>query len=452
MVTRRPRLWTALVLVLALALVAAACGDDDAATTTTAAPTTTQATTTTTEAPTTTTTAATTTTEAEATTTSAPQADPLKIGYVLPQTGGLAFIADAMIKPIEMALAEVEAAGGSVILIGRDSGTDGQVAGNAVEQLLVNEEVDAILGPAATGVTKSVIDRITGSQVPMCSPSNTGAELTTWPDGGFYFRTAPPDNLQSVVHGELIVDDGATRVAIAFRSDDYGRGLAEGIRDTLEASGVEVAEFIEFDKDGTSFDAEAAQIAAAGVDAVSFISFAEGAQFLQALIEAGVGPADVGIYVADGFVDSVSWDQVDPANQAVLDGIKATYPSVAPTTGEPTFVERYNAFAPDAPMIFSAQSYDCFMVEVLASLAAGSTDSVAIAEAMNDVTRPPGTKCSFYADCAALIAAGEEIDYDGASGALDFVDAGEPGVGIYDILRYDAEGGQVSLGEVTITP
>jgi branched-chain amino acid transport system substrate-binding protein len=361
-------------------------------------------------------------------------------GYVLPQTGALASIADALILPLEMALEEINAAGDTLTLLPNDSGTDGAIATTAVEGLL-NADVSAIIGPASTGVALAVIDRITGASVPMCSPSNTGAIFTTYEDNGFYFRTAPPDNLQGKVHADLITADGATRVAVAYRSDEYGRGLAESIRDNLIANGVEVPEFIEFDKDGTSFDAEAAQIAAAGVDAVSFIPFAEGAAFLQALIEAGVGPDDVAVYTADGFVDNVSAADVDPNDASVLEGMRATYPSIAPPSGEPTFPDRFAAFAPDAPLVFSAHSYDCIIVFALATVAAGSTDPVAIQAVINDITKG-GTKCNRYAECRQLLLDGEDIDYDGASGALDFVDAGEPGAGTYMLMTYDAEGGQ----------
>jgi len=283
----------------------------------------------------------------------------------------------------------------------------------------------------------------------MCSPSNTGAIFTTYDDGGYYFRTAPPDNLQGQVHADLIVENGATSVAIAYRADEYGRGLAEAIRDALTASGVNVAEFIEYDKDATSFDAEAATIAAAGVDAVSIITFAEGAAFVQALIEGGVGPADVALYVADGFKDTVTAADVDPNNPAVLEGVKGTYPSLAPPSGEATFPDRFEAFAPGTPTIFSSHSYDCFMTTVLAAEVAGSSDSVAIAAAFNDVTRG-GEKCSSYATCHALIVAGTDIDYDGASGPLDFVDAGEPGAGTYDKYEYDAEGSANTFETVDI--
>jgi len=273
----------------------------------------------------------------------------------------------------------------------------------------------------------------------MCSPSNTGAVFTTYDDGGYYFRTAPPDNLQGAVHADLITDNNASNVAIAYRSDEYGRGFAQFIADQLEANGVSVAAMVEYDKDGTSFDAEAAQIAALGVDGISLISFAEGAAFVQALIEAGVGPDTVPLFVADGFKDSVTAEAIDPDNPAVLDGVKGTYPSLAPPDGEPTFADRFEAFAPGTPTIFSSHSFDCATVLILAAEAAGTTDSVELAAAINDVTRG-GEKCSSYADCHALLAAGEDIDYDGASGPLDFVDAGEPGAGAYDLFTYDDTG------------
>jgi ABC-type branched-subunit amino acid transport system substrate-binding protein len=425
------------VLLVVFALFAAACGDDDATTTTAAGATTTTA-------------AATTTTGAETTTTAGTTAAPFTatFGYVLPSTGALGAIGPALINPLEMALEEITAAGDFLTLIPSDSGTDAQIATNAVEGLL-NADVSAIIGPAATGVALAVIDRITGAQVPMCSPSNTGSIFTTYDDGGFYFRTAPPDNLQGKVHADLIAGDGATNVAIAYRSDEYGRGLAQSIRDNLEASGITVALFLEFDKDGTSFDAEAAEIAAAGVDAISFIPFAEGGPFLASLIEAGVGPDSVAIYTADGFVDNVTPDAVDPANPAVFAGIRGTYPSLAPPSGEPTFPDRFEAFAPGTPTIFSAHSYDCLIVFALATVAAGSTDPVDIAAQVNGVTRD-GVKCSRYAECRDLLLAGEDIDYDGASGVLDFVEVGEPGAGTYDLFTYDAAGDYGVDGQVDV--
>ncbi|NIV89132.1 MAG: amino acid ABC transporter substrate-binding protein, partial [Actinobacteria bacterium] len=82
----------------------------------------------------------------------------MTLGYVMPQTGGLAVIVQALIQPIFMAVTEVNDSGIDLRIIPGDSGTDGQVASVTVDRLL-NDEVDGIVGPAATSVTLSVIDR-----------------------------------------------------------------------------------------------------------------------------------------------------------------------------------------------------------------------------------------------------------------------------------------------------
>ena len=429
------------VLFAALALVAAACGDDDQPAQT-AAPTVAP-----TPAPTT---APTTAAPPPPPTTAAPTTDGvLKIGVLLPQTGGLSVIISALQKPIEMLDAEIAAAGGEVELVFADSGTDPSVGSVAVDDLL-NEGVDAIVGPASSTVSAAVIDKITGSQVVMCSGSNTGALFTTYPDSGYYFRTAPSDVLQGSALADFITDEGATSVAIVYRNEEYGAGFNEVLSAGLQANGVTVAAEIGYDPFATSFDAEASAVAAAGVDAVAIITFAEGAQLLQAMIEAGVGPDDIAIYVADGFKDAVPASAVNPDDLSVLDGIKGTAPSVAPPDGEPTFLARLAEFAPGTPTIFSGHFYDCLMIVVLASAVAGTDDPAVFVNEMNGVTQD-GARCSSYQACVALIAQGTGIDYDGASGPLEFTDPGEPGVGVYDVYRYNAEGNAVTIDQVILS-
>jgi branched-chain amino acid transport system substrate-binding protein len=438
-----------LLVVFALALVAAACSDDDGSDTTTTAAA--AETTTTTAAETTTTAAETTTTAAETTTTAAAApADPgeLVVGYVLPQTGSLAAIIDALVKPLEMGVEEITAAGGQVSLIPGDSGTDPNVASATTDQLLA-DDVDVIIGAAGSSVSLSIIDKITGSNVLQCSGSNTAAALTDYDDGGFYFRTAPSDILQGPALADVMTDLGSATVGIIYRNDDYGAGFNEVLAEGLTANGVTVAAQIAYDPTATSFDAEAAEVAAAGVDSIAIITFGEGAALLQAMIEVGVGPVDVPIYVADGFKDTVSAELVDPNNPAVLEGIVGTAPSSAPPDGEPGFIDRLEAFAPGTPTIFSAHKYDCLMVMKLASEVAGSSDPTVFVDEIINVTTG-GTKCSLYEECSALVAAGEDIDYDGASGPLEFTNAGEPGVGVYDIYEYDAEGTAVTYDQVSV--
>ena len=83
-------------------------------------------------------------------------------------------------------------------------------------------EVDAIIGAAASGISLSVIDKITGSQIPQCSPSNTAATFTDYDDNGLYFRTAPSD----VVHGAALAVLGRTGGADLLL-DSFGRPFAD---------------------------------------------------------------------------------------------------------------------------------------------------------------------------------------------------------------------------------
>lgn len=435
------------VLFVVLALITAACASET--TDTTEAPAATDAPVET-EAPTTTAAPETTTTTEAPEETEAPmEMTPveLTIGYLLPQSGGLAVIIDALVKPIEMAVEEMNAAGGNVTLVAADSGTDPAVASQNVDQLL-GEGVPAIIGAAATSVTLSVIDKVTGSEVVQCSPSNTGAALTTYDDGGYYFRTAPSDVLQGPALADVIADDGYANIAVIYRNDEYGSGFNDAVSQGLEDSGLSVVASVAYDPAGTTFDAEVAQVVESAPEAVVVVSFSEGAAVMQAMIEAGAGPDVIAIYVTDGFKDSVSADAVDPDNPAVLEGIKGTAPSAAPASGEPTFPDRFAAFAPDVPTIFSAQSYDCAVVIALAAQQGGAADGPTIQANMNSVTEG-GEKCTSYGECYELLAAGADIDYDGASGALDFTEAGEPGVGTYDVYVYDAEGNANTIDQLT---
>src|SRR5699024_6203175 len=121
----------------------------------------------------------------------------LVIGAILPQTGNLAQLGPPMINGVEMAVADINEAGGingkEVRLIVKDDGGGGNddLADTSVDELINNDGVDAIIGAAASGTTKAVIDKITSAGVVQCSPSNTGSDLSEWPDKGLYFRTAP---------------------------------------------------------------------------------------------------------------------------------------------------------------------------------------------------------------------------------------------------------------------
>ena len=366
----------------------------------------------------------------------------LRYGLLLPQTGALDFLGPPMIDAANMAVEEINAAGGvngaPVEATLRDDGTEPDVANPAVDALL-QENVDVIVGAAASSVTLSVIDKITGAGVVECSPSNTGVQFTTYPDQDRYFRTAPPDNLQSQVLADLIVDDGNSDVVIVARSDEYGEGFAEFLEKELNGAGADVGDVILYDPEATSYDDVAEQIADADPEAVALIAFDEGGAVLTAAIEAGAGPADLQWYGTDGIQSGTFYESVDPNDPSVVEGIRGTAPSAAPADGEATFQERFEAFSPGTDTIFSGHSYDCVVVTALAAVAAESDASQDIAAEIVNVTKK-GTKCSLYEECVALLEDGEDINYQGAAGPLDFTKKGEPGKGAYDTWEFGADG------------
>lgn len=227
----------------------------------------------------------------------------LKIGTLLPVTGSLAFLGPPEIAGVDLAIKEINEAGGvlgkPVELVEGDSGDTPEFANQTVDRLL-GENVDAIVGAAASGISLSVIDKITGAGVVQFSPANTSDRLTTYPDKGLYFRVAPPDLLQGAAIAKLVADDGATNVAIIARNDAYGTGLAEVVQKTLEDAGITVSVVKIYEPDAGTFDAEVSEMAAASPDAVVVIGFEESSKILRTMVENGIGPHDVMTYGCDG--------------------------------------------------------------------------------------------------------------------------------------------------------
>lgn len=374
----------------------------------------------------------------------------LRIGYVLPETGPGSFFGPATIGAVELAVQDINDAGGvlgaDVTVSGGDEGTrEAGTAQQTVDRLLENG-VDWIVGAASSGVSLTIIDRITGGGVGQCSPSNTSPTFTDYDDNGLYFRTVPSDALQGQVIGERVVNDGHEAVAIMARSDDFGQGLADVTERAVQESGAEVVAKIMYDTSAASFEAEVGQIASASPDAVVVIGFTEVAQILAAMIQRGIGPGDIAVYAPEQRTETIGQD-VDPDDPGAVAGLRGT---AATSSEDSDFVERLQEFRDIEETLFAAQAYDCTIIAALAAVAAGSTDAETFAAEVPAVTSE-GTQCSSFSECLELLEAGEDIDYEGAGGPLEFSEAGEPTVGTYEIWEVDENGEFTTLDRVTIS-
>ncbi|MFF3398873.1 ABC transporter substrate-binding protein [Streptomyces sp. NPDC002659] len=365
----------------------------------------------------------------------------LKLGYVLPETGQLAFLGPPQIEAMKFAIAGVNAGGGVLgkpipAVVGGDEAGQEAVAAQSADRVL-NAGVDAIIGAAASGMSLAFIDRVTGDGVVQCSGSNTAPTFTDYDDGGFYFRTAPSDALQGPILAKTIQGDGHKRVALMARADDYGKGLMESTKKALEDNGATVTLAETYDTKATNYDQIVQKAKDSKPDATVVIGFEEGTQILQAMIEAGIGPQQIGVYGADGLRSAELPKLVSPANPAVLAGMKGTAPASA---SNPQFVAQLKKFAPSLKELqFAPQVFDCVTAIALAAEQAKSDDPGEFSKEIVGVTKD-GEKCNSFAACKKLIADGKDIDYDGVSGPLDFTDAGEPGQATIEVYTYNAKG------------
>jgi branched-chain amino acid transport system substrate-binding protein len=365
-------------------------------------------------------------------TTGTAQADPgdgeLQFGYVLPETGQLAYLGPPQIESLKFAIQKINDAGGVLgkpvpKVVSSDEAGQEAVAAQSADRVLA-AGVDAIVGAAASGMSLAFIDRVTGAGVVQCSGSNTAPTFTDYEDDGFYFRTVPSDVLQGPILADVVRDDGHDRVALVARADDYGRGLMEATRKSLEDRGATVTLAETYDPKATNFDQVAQQIE-------------EGAQILLGMIESGIGPDRIGVYGADGLRSEELPSLVAPGQPERLSGMKGTAPASAENE---QYVKDLKKFAPKLKELqFAPQVFDCATTIALAAEKTESDDPGEYAEEMNGITKD-GEKCNSFAACKELLADGRDIDYDGVSGPLDFTDKGEPGQATIEVYGYNDEG------------
>ena len=376
----------------------------------------------------------------------------LVFGGLLPETGNLAFLGPPEFAGLELAVAEVNTLAAqfglpAVEYFPGDSGDNGDVANATVDRLLA-ENVDVFIGAASSGVSLTVIDKITQAGKIHFSPANTSPVFTTYDDNGLYFRTAPSDVVQGAALADMMINDGAATAVFLVLNDSYGTGLLEYSSGPYQDAGGEVLAEIIYDPQAENFDAEIAEAVSLDADAIVIIGFDETSKILTGLIEAGQGPADKLVYGTDGNMGNALAAAFD--DPTVVAGMKGTLPGVDVKGELPEFRDRLLEVDPSlTDFSYSAETYDAVIVTVLANLLTGQTgDAVAIATAINDVTRG-GQKCTTLLECGLLLQSGvTDIDYDGVSGPLEFNDAGEPTEASILILEFDATGALGVIGSI----
>ena len=361
----------------------------------------------------------------------------LKIGTILPQSGALAFLGPPEEAGVALAVKDINDAklGITVDPVYRDSGdTTTDTATVSVTDLL-SQDVSAIVGAASSGVSKTVIDQITGAGVVQFSPANTSADFTKYDDKGLYWRTAPSDLLQGEVLGNQIAEDGNSTLGLIVLNDSYGTGLADSTTKAFEAAGGKVVAKSLFNEGDSNFAAQISEVTAAKPDAIALITFDQAKVITPALV--GSGYPGGKLYFVDGNLSDYSKDFAP----GLITGAKGTLPGLdVGTLGD--FTARLKEIDPTlTDFSYAAESYDAVVLIALAAYAANDVKGKSIADYLRQVSggTGDGTKVTDFKTAAKALAKGEQVNYDGFSGPVTFDENGDPTEATIGVYEYKAD-------------
>jgi len=187
------------------------------------------------------------------------QGGALRLGVLTPLTGAGAFDGPRMLKAMQAVANEVNGAGGvagrKLELVVEDDETNPEAAVRAAHKLVDVDRVPVIMGTWASAVTTAV--------APVCWESKTflttvsGADsITHLPHQGYLIRTQPNNELQATKHAQFIIKHGSKRVFILAIQAPFAEPTRKYLTEMLTPHGVEVAGYLVYDKDKTSYRTE----------------------------------------------------------------------------------------------------------------------------------------------------------------------------------------------------
>ena len=345
------------------------------------------------------------------------------IGELEGFTGPIESMAGPMSLGANLAVTEANASGkylqGTITVYSGDSTCiDSAAAISEAERLINDHNVMAIMGPNCSGATGAVVANVSvPNGILTISNAATSPGLSDAVDEGMFFRTAPSDTIQAAVLAKVAIAKGITDMAVTHSNSDYGKGLADSFVAQYVAAGGTVTVLAGHEDDKADYSADVAALSAGGSATLAVFGYADtggkgivtasedtGA-FVDYVFADGMMSATISGLVADG-----SWGTM-PAPSADL---AAAWATVATAGGV------------DPAGVFTGESYDAMALIILASQAARSTDSVAMAAEVMNIANAPGFKCNAgeLATCLKMISGGVEVDYVGAIG-VEFTAVGE---------------------------
>lgn len=370
----------------------------------------------------------------------------IKHGVLQPMTGGLADlgvpIKNGAILPQRLLEGETDF---TLDFSVQDTQTDPNAAQSAA-QTLRNGGYPAVTGAASSEVTIAVAKNVfIPSGMVGCSPASTSPAITDMQDNGLIYRTPPTDALQGEVLGKVAADRlDASTAATLYVNNSYGQLLSESFAAGFKQTGGEVLQQVSFQKAQSSYTARIQQALSGDPDALVVIGYPESGKQLFRDFYSNFS-SDIPILVTDGLRSaSLPADIGNP-----MENVTGTAP-LAAGPGTEFFNEQFKSAFGSEPGVFTSQAFDATAVCLLANAAAGENSGAAIAEQMQAVANPGGEEVlpSTLADGLVKAAEGTEIQYKGASSAVDFDENGDLKAATYEYFGFEAGGGIRTIDKI----
>lgn len=306
------------------------------------------------------------------------------IGGIFPLSGGVAVYGVECKNGIDLAIEEINAAGGvngkNIVLISEDDEGNPDKTVNAYQKLTSKDGVKLIIGSLTSGCTQAITNRAQAQKVVQIAPAATAPAITD--AGDFIFRTCYTDPFQGKVGGKFASEDlGAKTAAILYDTgNDYSVGLTENFEAAFTAAGGTIVSKEAYTTNDKDFNAQLTKIKSANPDVIYLPDYYNVVALISKQLRAqGINVPIIG---ADG------WDGIlGNAGDEVLNGFYSNHYAVDSTSASvQNFVKAFNAKYSKDPNAFAALGYDSVYLLKDAILKAGSADSVAVKDALSSIS------------------------------------------------------------------
>ena len=371
---------------------------------------------------------------------------PVKVGVIGPMSGFESFIGPDILKGVQVAADQINANGGilgrQVQIVTADTGGDAVDAVPALRKLINVDQVNLIIGPSSLEA-EAVLPILQQSKIPDVIVGGT-TQLDNLVSK-YVWRSSPSDNLLGVAMAYYALSKGYTKAAVVFGSNESAQTLKAPVVDAFKRHGGSIVADINLVPDQSSYRSEIEQLYAANPQVVfTQVDAQTGATLFSEIKELkGLGLPFIGtdVTASSDFIKAIT-----PATaQKVLTSLQGTS-----TGGQATseFTQLYQSKFNATPVELADYGYDGMNVLALAADAAGSLNGDAVGAKMKTVADPPGTTVYDYKTAYSDLKAGTKINYDGASGPMDFNDHNNV-TGGFDAVASDASGNIKTVKTVT---